>query len=116
MPLQTGSKRVEEQPYMSQMTFTLLAALFGLMVGSFLNVCIYRLPLAESIVWPGSRCTSCGRTLSWFDNIPVVSYVAVGGRCRTCRAPISIVYPLVELSTAMAFAWFAWQAGPGLLF
>lgn len=100
---------------MPTLTFVLMIAAFGLAFGSFLNVCIYRLPLGQSIVWPGSRCTSCSRTLSWYDNIPVLSYVAVGGRCRTCRAPISIVYPLVEVTTAAVFAWFAWQLGPSLL-
>jgi len=79
------------------------AVLFGANIGSFLNVCIYRLPLGESIVWPGSRCTSCGRALSWFDNIPILSWVVLGGRCRTCRAPVSAMYPIVEAVTALTF-------------
>ena len=78
-------------------------ALFGLMIGSFLNVCIYRLPRQRSIVRPRSQCPSCGYELRWCDNIPVVSYVVLGGRCRRCRAGISIRYPLVELITMVVF-------------
>lgn len=81
----------------------LFAAAFGLVIGSFLNVCIYRLPLGQSIVWPASRCTSCGRELAWFENIPVLSYAALGGRCRTCRARISLMYPVIEALTAALF-------------
>jgi leader peptidase (prepilin peptidase) / N-methyltransferase len=80
-----------------------MAALFGLVVGSFLNVCIYRLPLDQSIVWPASRCTTCGRTLSWYENVPVLSYAVLGGRCRTCGEHISLMYPVVEVVTAIAF-------------
>jgi leader peptidase (prepilin peptidase)/N-methyltransferase len=76
---------------------------YGACIGSFLNVCAYRLPLGQSVVHPRSRCTSCGRTLSWFDNLPVVSWVALGGRCRTCRAPVSWMYPAVEIVTALVF-------------
>ena len=87
-----------------------LAALFGLLIGSFLNVCIYRLPRDQSIVWPASRCTRCGRALSWYENVPVVSYLVLGGRCRTCKEPISLQYPIVELTTAGivvgALAWY----------
>ena len=81
----------------------LLIAVFGLCVGSFLNVCIYRLPLNLSIVHPPSRCSSCGRTLSWFDNVPVVSWVVLRGRCRTCHEPVSWMYPIVEVITALTF-------------
>jgi leader peptidase (prepilin peptidase)/N-methyltransferase len=77
---------------------------FGLLVGSFLNVCIYRLPRRESVSWPGSHCTSCGRTLAWFENVPVVSWLILRGRCRTCRARIAVIYPLVELITGALFA------------
>ena len=76
---------------------------FGLCVGSFLNVCAYRLPLGESIVHPRSRCTSCGRTLTWLDNIPVLSWAVLGGRCRTCKQPVSWMYPAVEVVTALVF-------------
>jgi leader peptidase (prepilin peptidase)/N-methyltransferase len=81
----------------------LTVALFGLSIGSFLNVCVYRLPLGESIVHPRSRCTSCGRTLTWFDNIPVLSWVVLGGRCRTCKQPVSWMYPAVESVTSLMF-------------
>jgi leader peptidase (prepilin peptidase)/N-methyltransferase len=80
-----------------------LALLFGACVGSFLNVCIYRLPRHESLAWPGSRCTSCGRALAWYENIPILSWVTLRGRCRTCRAPVSPMYPIVEAVTALTF-------------
>jgi leader peptidase (prepilin peptidase) / N-methyltransferase len=80
-----------------------IATLFGLVIGSFLNVCIYRLPRDQSIVWPASRCTTCGRELSWYENIPVFSYAALKGRCRTCGQHISVMYPLIELLTAGVF-------------
>jgi len=74
-----------------------VAALFllGLLVGSFLNVCIYRLPRRESLAWPASHCTSCNRALSWFENVPVISWSLLRGRCRSCRASISVMYPIV---------------------
>ena len=81
----------------------LAVVVFGLCVGSFLNVCAYRLPLGESIVHPRSRCTSCGRTLTWLDNIPVLSWTVLGGRCRTCKQPVSWMYPAVEVVTALVF-------------
>ena len=80
-----------------------LAAVAGLCVGSFLNVCIYRLPLRQSLMYPRSRCTSCRRQLTWLDNIPVLSWVALRGRCRTCRAAVSVMYPIVEIVTAAVF-------------
>jgi len=83
--------------------FVAALGLFGLMVGSFLNVCIGRLPAGDSIVRPGSRCPKCGTPIAWYDNIPVVSYLVLGGRCRACRAAISLRYPLIELATAFAF-------------
>ena len=75
----------------------------GLAVGSFLNVCIYRLPRRESLMWPASHCTSCNRSLAWFENVPVIGWLALGGRCRTCGARISGQYPLVEALTAGVF-------------
>lgn len=74
--------------------------LFGAVIGSFLNVCIYRLPLDLSIVSPGSHCMSCGTAVRWFDNIPIVSWLVLRGHCRTCGTGFSIRYPLVELLTA----------------
>ena len=81
----------------------LTITVFGLCIGSFLNVCAYRLPLGESVVHPRSRCTSCGRMLTWFDNLPVLSWVVLGGRCRTCKNPLSWMYPAVEIVTALVF-------------
>jgi leader peptidase (prepilin peptidase)/N-methyltransferase len=100
---------------MSGVVPIVIAAMFGAVIGSFLNVCIYRLPLGRSVVWPGSACGSCGRALAWFENIPVFSYAALGGRCRSCRASISIRYPLVETITAVMFAAAWWYYGPGVL-
>lgn len=70
---------------------------FGTVVGSFLNVCIYRLPRHESVVFPPSRCPGCGSRIKWYDNIPILSYLMLRGRCRTCQSSISPQYPLVEL-------------------
>jgi leader peptidase (prepilin peptidase)/N-methyltransferase len=81
----------------------LAAAVLGLMIGSFLNVCIGRIPEGESVVTPGSRCPKCKTPIAWYDNIPVLSYLLLRGRCRSCHAAISVRYPLVELTTAAAF-------------
>jgi leader peptidase (prepilin peptidase) / N-methyltransferase len=78
-------------------------AVVGLAVGSFLNVCIHRLPRGRSIVWPSSRCAECDRPLAWYENIPLVSYAGLRGRCRSCGARIAIRYPIVEAVTAAAF-------------
>jgi leader peptidase (prepilin peptidase) / N-methyltransferase len=80
------------------------AGLLGALVGSFLNVVIWRLPRGESVVSPGSRCPACYRPIAPYDNLPIVSWLALRGRCRHCAAPISPRYPLVELLTALAFA------------
>lgn len=80
-----------------------LVGLLGLVIGSFLNVCIGRLPAGESVAYPGSRCPSCRTPIRWSDNLPVLSYLLLGGRCRACRAPISLRYPIVEACTAAAF-------------
>lgn len=91
-----------------------LSALFGLVIGSFLNVVIYRVPRGLSIVSPPSHCPACGSELAPYDNIPLVSWVVLRGRCRTCSSPISPRYPLVELATALAFTGIA-LALPGPL-
>jgi leader peptidase (prepilin peptidase)/N-methyltransferase len=80
-----------------------ILVILGLAIGSFLNVCIHRIPRGQSLAHPGSRCPTCGFALRWFDNVPVVSYAALGGRCRKCRAPISVRYPLVEVATMCLF-------------
>ena len=95
--------------------FIAAAAAFGAVIGSFLNVVIYRLPLGKSTVWPSSACPHCARELSWYENIPVASFVALRGRCRTCGARISLQYPLVEALTAVMFGAAWWYYGPGPL-
>ena len=87
------------------------AAIFGLIVGSFLNVVIYRLPRGESIAYPASHCPSCSHALSSLENVPLISWIIQGGRCRHCRSPISSRYPLVEALTAALFALTALTFG-----
>jgi leader peptidase (prepilin peptidase) / N-methyltransferase len=84
---------------------------FGLMIGSFLNVCISRLPAGESVVSPGSHCRSCGAPIRPLDNVPVLSFLFLGGRCRSCRATIGWRYPLVELATSVCFVLQGWAHG-----
>lgn len=93
---------------------SLVYALFGLIFGSFLNVCIYRIPLGKSIVFPGSSCPNCRKPIRFYDNIPVVSYALLLGKCRFCQTRISIQYPAVELLTGFAFYACArtWNFGP----
>lgn len=96
--------------------FVVFAALFGAAIGSFLNVCILRWGAEpkQSVVRPASRCPRCGRGLVWYENIPIVSWLVLRGRCRGCGLPISIQYPLVEAATALIWAWFVWRLGPSL--
>ena len=91
-----------------------MAALLGAMVGSFLNVCIVRLPRDESILYPPSHCPACGAGIAWYDNVPVLAWLLLRGRCRHCRAGISIQYPLVEAATAVVWAASAWRYGLSL--
>ena len=87
----------------------------GLAIGSFLNVCIYRIPIGQSIVHPPSRCMRCGKALRWYHNIPVVSWLALRGRCGFCGDPVSARYPAIELLTAVVFALHAFVFEPGPL-
>jgi len=80
-----------------------LATLFGLLIGSFLNVCVYRLPRDLSVVTPRSFCIECEKTIAWYDNIPVLSYFILNAKCRYCKAPISWRYPALELLTGLLF-------------
>ncbi|HEY5626409.1 MAG TPA: prepilin peptidase [Nitrospira sp.] len=89
----------------------LVAGTFGALIGSFLNVCIYRLPRGESIAWPGSHCPSCGNAIAFYDNIPLLSYLWLAGRCRACRQPISIRYLLVEAVNAAGYLAILWTFG-----
>ena len=92
----------------------ILAGLFGLLIGSFLNVCIYRLPRDLSVVRPRSYCPQCERSIAWYDNVPVLSYAILRGRCRACSAPIPFRYPLVELLTGVLFFCGVFIIGPNL--
>jgi leader peptidase (prepilin peptidase)/N-methyltransferase len=91
---------------------SVLAGLFGMIFGSFLNVCTLRWPQDESVVFPGSHCPKCGEAIRWYDNIPVLGYILLRGRCRACRASISLQYPLVELATGLVWAGMFSYAGP----
>jgi leader peptidase (prepilin peptidase) / N-methyltransferase len=93
-----------------------LTILLGLAFGSFFNVCIHRIPRGLSLNRPGSRCPGCGYALRWYDNIPVLSYALLAGRCRTCRQPISLRYPIVELVTCAVFVLHYLVFGPSGLF
>ena len=88
---------------------TIFAGLLGLAFGSFLNVCLSRWPTGESIVHPRSHCMTCGRTLAWWENVPLVSWLFLRGRCRSCHAWIGWRYPLVELAVGVLWATVAWR-------
>lgn len=90
-----------------------VAITLGAVIGSFLNVCIYRLPRKESVAWPASHCPSCGGAIAAYDNLPLLSYLILRGRCRQCRAGISPRYPLVEAANAVGYGLILWWFGPG---
>jgi leader peptidase (prepilin peptidase) / N-methyltransferase len=100
---------------MTPLVFAALATLVGAIIGSFLNVCIHRLPLGRSIVFPPSACEVCTRELSWYENVPIVSWLLLGARCRTCNASLSVRHPLVEALTALMFGAAAWHYGASAL-
>ncbi|MBN1881406.1 MAG: prepilin peptidase [Deltaproteobacteria bacterium] len=89
---------------------------FGLIIGSFLNVCIYRLPREQSIVHPGSCCPECKEPIRWYDNIPLISFIALRGKCRGCARPISWRYPIVELLTGLVCTGLFYLYGPSVPF
>jgi prepilin signal peptidase PulO-like enzyme (type II secretory pathway) len=92
--------------------YAVSAFILGLIIGSFLNVVIHRVPRGESIVFPGSHCAACGAPIKAFDNIPLVSFALLGGRCRSCRARISLSYPTVELGAGLTFVAIVFKTGP----
>ena len=79
-----------------ELTPYIIIFIFGITIGSFLNVCIYRIPLGESIVTAPSHCMTCGRKLKWYDMVPVFSWLVLGGKCRNCKSKISVQYPIIE--------------------
>jgi len=91
-----------------------VAVLFGLVVGSFLNVVIHRVPQRESVVWPASHCPHCGEPIRPWDNLPLISYLLLRGRCRNCKEPISVRYPAVEATTGLLFGAAAYEFGVSL--
>jgi leader peptidase (prepilin peptidase)/N-methyltransferase len=91
-----------------------ISIILGAMVGSFLNVCIFRLPKEESIVWPGSHCPHCNHPIKFYDNIPLVSYFLLGRKCRYCEGSISFQYPLIEGITALSSFFLFVRFGPSL--
>jgi leader peptidase (prepilin peptidase)/N-methyltransferase len=92
--------------------------LFGTIIGSFLNVCIYRIPAGQSVISPASRCPKCGSAIRWYQNFPVISYLLLRGHCAGCKTKISLRYPLVEALTGLLFVWvwlaFGWQVATPL--
>lgn len=96
---------------MTPVTIVSIAGLFGALIGSFLNVCIHRLPRRESIVWPASHCPACMRAIAWYDNLPLISYAWLRGKCRTCRVAISPRYPVVEAANALGYSALFWHFG-----
>src|SRR5262249_32013508 len=95
----TGAAVMDVPPGFAEISLFVI----GLCIGSFLNVCIYRLPMKMSVVHPRSRCPGCGYVLTWKDNVPVVSYLLLRGRCRSCSAPLSLQYPIIEFVAAALF-------------
>ena len=93
---------------------SVVSIIFGALIGSFLNVCILRLPEEESIITPGSHCPRCKNPIKFYDNIPLVSYVLLKGRCRHCHSPISFQYPLIEGITALGSLILFMKFGPSL--
>ena len=85
--------------------------LFGIVIGSFLNVCIFRIPNKEDIVKTGSHCMSCGYRLKWYDMIPVASFLALRGKCRKCGAKLSVQYPLIEAANGILYVCIVWTGG-----
>ncbi len=101
---------------MPDMATAAVVFLFGCVIGSFLNVCIVRIPRGTSIVFPGSHCPSCGNDIPFYHNIPLLSYILLGGRCRFCSSPIAFQYFAVELLTPALLVLVLWEKGMGPAF
>lgn len=99
---------------MNTVILYLFIFILGSLIGSFLNVCIYRLPRNQSIVLPSSKCPSCNNPIQPYDNIPILSYLLLGGKCRNCRATIGFRYPLVEFLNASLYVFIVWRFGIGV--
>lgn len=99
-------------PLTIRIVFLIYAGILGASVGSFMNVCVSRLPRGESLIRPRSKCPGCGGPIAWYDNVPLLSWILLRGRCRQCRQPISIQYPAIELVTAAIWVGMALLYGP----
>ncbi|MEI8217706.1 MAG: prepilin peptidase [Elusimicrobiota bacterium] len=99
---------LKEAPVFFTIIYLLAVFIFGCLIGSFTNVCMYRIPLDQSICHPRSHCTSCNTLISWYDNVPIFSYIVLGRKCRHCGSPISWRYPFVEFLTGTAFFLIAY--------
>lgn len=99
---------------MTEALLWIYAAAVGAIIGSFLNVCIYRWPAEQSVIRPRSRCPACGEQIRWYDNIPVVSWLWLRGACRYCGAPISVQYPIIELAVAVIWLGAVIRFGPSI--
>lgn len=98
--------------YLPHWFLYLISGIVGAILGSFANVCIVRLPAGKSVVWPPSHCPHCERRLVWWENIPVLSFLILAGRCRTCKAPIGVRYPIVEalcMALSIYLWWYYWE-------
>ncbi|MBF0281886.1 MAG: prepilin peptidase [Zetaproteobacteria bacterium] len=101
---------------MEPIGFIAAMTVIGLMVGSFANVCVYRIPRHESIVFPGSYCPNCNRAIAWFDNIPILGWLLLRGACRHCHQPISCRYIILECCMGLTWGVWAWLSGPDFAF
>jgi leader peptidase (prepilin peptidase)/N-methyltransferase len=99
-------------PLTIRIVFLIYAGILGVSVGSFMNVCVSRLPRGESLIRPRSKCPGCGGPIAWYDNVPLLSWILLRGHCRQCRQPISIQYPAIELVTAAIWVGMALLYGP----